>query len=90
MLTKQELIQGFCDLLNVDLLELKCSYGTHVGIVVEPDDYEHDFSIGIQHITKSNTTFWLNATPRTERLLKASGLTFQDYKVTLSRYLVTI
>lgn len=89
-MTKQEMIQGFCDLLNVDLLECKSSYGTHVGIAVEPDDYEHDFSVGIQHITSGATTFCLNATPRTERLLKASGLAYQDYKVTLSKYLVTI
>jgi hypothetical protein len=89
-MTEQELVQGFCDLLNIDLLEFKCSYGTKIGIAVEPDDYSYDFSVGIQYITKTSTVFFVSASPRTERLLKASGIPYQDYTLNLSRFLVVI
>jgi hypothetical protein len=89
-MSKQELLNQFAELLNLDVLEVKQTHGAHIASVVEPDDYAHDFTLGIQHVTAVAVVFFVYATPQTERILKASGLPYQDCRVTLGKYLVTI
>jgi len=91
MLTKQELLADFCSLFDLDILEWKSlgCYGL-TAVVVEANDYMHDFCISIQYSGESNTTFAISATKQTEAMLKASGMPYQDAKVNLGKFLVSI
>jgi hypothetical protein len=90
-MSKQELLKSFCDLLDVEVLEYRSvgCYGL-TAIVVEPDDFAHDFHVSIQNIGLSGTTFALSATKQTEAILKNLGLDYKDNKINLGKFLVTI
>lgn len=90
-MSKQELLQGFCELLNLDILEYRSvGYYGFTAIVVQPEDYAHDFCISIQNIGLSGTTFAISATKQTESILRESGLDYKDNKLNLGKFLVTI
>lgn len=90
-MSRQELLTEFCSLLNLDVLEYRSvGYYGLTAIVVEPDDYAHDFAVSIQNMGISGTTFAISASKQTERILKASGLDYKDNTINLGKFLVTI